>query len=37
MFSFPAGTSMKKGETRLAGPALKLLNLLPDKGQQVWL
>jgi len=25
---------MKKGETRSAGPALKLLNLLVDKGLQ---
>jgi hypothetical protein len=31
VFSFPGGTSMKKGETRCAGPAL---NLLADKGLQ---
>jgi len=34
VFSFPGGTSMKKGEARCAGPALKLLNLLADKGLQ---
>lgn len=34
VISFPGGASMKKGETRSAGPALKLLNLLADKGLQ---